>query len=94
MRREAVPVYCSTTPTSSTPARLSGWPGTSPTLLGGIVADPGRRVSQLPLLTEEERRQQGAWNQTEVVYDAPACLHEMVAAAVARVPDAVAVTCR
>ncbi len=63
------------------------------TLLGGIVADPGRRVSQLPLLTEEERRQQGAWNQTEVVYDAPACLHEMVAAAVARVPDAVAVTC-
>jgi len=63
------------------------------TLLGGIVADPGRRVSQLPLLTEEERRQQAAWNQTEAVYDGPACLHEMVAATVARVPDAVAVTC-
>ena len=63
------------------------------TLLGGIVADPGRRVSQLPLLTEEERRQQAAWNQTEVVYDAPACLHEMVAATVARTPHAVAVTC-
>ncbi len=63
------------------------------TLLGGIVADPGRRVSQLPLLTEEERRQRAAWNQTEVVYDGPACLHEMVAATVARVPDAVAVTC-
>ncbi len=62
------------------------------TLLGGIVADPGRPVSQLPLLTEAERRQQAAWNQTEVVYDAPACLHEMVAATVARVPDAVAVT--
>ncbi len=63
------------------------------TLLGGIVADPGRRVSQLPLLTDEERRQQLAWNQTEVVYDAPPCLHEMVAATVARTPDAVAVTC-
>jgi amino acid adenylation domain-containing protein len=63
------------------------------TLLGGVVADPDRRVSQLPLLTEEERRQQAAWNQTEVVYEGPACLHEMVAATVARVPDAVAVTC-
>ncbi len=63
------------------------------TLLGGIVADPGRPVSQLPLLTEAERRQQAAWNQTEVTYDGPACLHEMVAATVARTPDAVAVTC-
>lgn len=63
------------------------------TLLGGIAADPGQRVSQLPLLTEEEGRQQAAWNQTEVVYDAPGCLHEMVAATAARVPDAVAVTC-
>lgn len=62
------------------------------TLLGGIVADPGRRVSQLPLLTEEECRQRAAWNQTEVVYDGPACLHEMVAATVERLPDAVAVT--
>ncbi len=74
---------------ASTIERLAGH---FATLLGGIVADPGRRVSQLPLLTEEERRQQNAWNQTEVVYDAPACLHEMVAATVARTPDAVAVT--
>ncbi|MGD1236892.1 amino acid adenylation domain-containing protein [Mycobacterium seoulense] len=63
------------------------------TLLAGIVADPGRRVSQLPLLTDGERRQQRAWNQTEAAYDAPACLHEMVAATVVRTPDAVAVTC-
>lgn len=61
------------------------------TLLGGVVADPGRRVSQLPLLTGEELRQLAAWNQTDVSYDGPACLHEMVAATVARVPDAVAV---
>ena len=64
------------------------------TLLGGIVADPGRRVSQLPLLTEEERRQQARLESNRGrTYDAPACLHEMVAATVARVPDAVAVTC-
>ncbi len=75
---------------ASTIERLAGH---FATLLGGIVADPGRRVSQLPLLTEVERRQQAVWNQTEVAYDAPACLHEMVAATVARTPDAVAVTC-
>ncbi|MBV8290908.1 MAG: amino acid adenylation domain-containing protein, partial [Mycobacterium sp.] len=63
------------------------------TLLGGIVADPGRLVSQLPLLTGAERRQRAARNQTLIVYDAPACLHEMVAATAARVPDLVAVTC-
>ncbi|OBI00954.1 non-ribosomal peptide synthetase [Mycobacterium sp. E2733] len=63
------------------------------TLLGGIVADPGRPVSQLPLLTEAERRQQAAWNQTEAAYDGPPCLHEMVEATVARTPDAIAVTC-
>jgi amino acid adenylation domain-containing protein len=62
-------------------------------LLGGIVADPGRLVSQLLLLTGAERRQRAAWNQTLIVYDAPACLHEMVAATAARIPDAVAVTC-
>ena len=63
------------------------------TLVGGIVADPSRRVSQLPLLTAQERDQQAAWNQTRVVYDAPACLHELVAATVARIPNAVAVVC-
>ena len=62
------------------------------TLLGGIVADPDRPISQLPLLTAEELRQLAAWNETEVTYDAPACLHELVEATVARVPDAVAVT--
>ncbi|HZA11267.1 non-ribosomal peptide synthetase [Mycobacterium sp.] len=63
------------------------------TLLGGIVADPDRRVSQLPLLTGAERRQRAGWNQTLVVYDAPPRLDEMVAATVARIPGANAVTC-
>ncbi|ORV58912.1 non-ribosomal peptide synthetase [Mycobacterium europaeum] len=63
------------------------------TLLRSAVADPDRPVSRLPLLTEAEDRRRAAWNRTEVAYDGPACLHEMVAATVARVPDAVAVTC-
>ncbi|MBV8291535.1 MAG: amino acid adenylation domain-containing protein, partial [Mycobacterium sp.] len=62
------------------------------TLLDGIVADPGARLSQLPLLTETERRAQAAWNDTRVCYDGPDCLHEMVAATARRSPHAVAVS--
>jgi amino acid adenylation domain-containing protein len=63
------------------------------TLLGGIVADPGRPLSELPLRTEAERGEQAAWNETAVSYDAPDCLHEILAAAVRRNPNAVAVSC-
>jgi amino acid adenylation domain-containing protein len=62
------------------------------TLLGGIVNDPGRRLSELPLLTETERREQAVWNETQVRYDAPDCLHEMVAATARRSPTAIAVS--
>src|ERR1700761_8810503 len=62
------------------------------TLLDGIVADPGRRLSELPLLTETERREQAAWNDTQVCYDAPDCLHEMVAATARRSPHAIAIS--
>jgi amino acid adenylation domain-containing protein len=62
------------------------------TLLDGIVADPGSRLSKLPLLTETERREQARWNRTRVRYDAPDCLHEMVAATARRSPTAIAVS--
>ena len=62
------------------------------TLLGGIVTDPGRRLSELPLLTETERREQAVWNETQVRYDAPDCLHEMVAVTAQRSPTAIAVS--
>ena len=62
------------------------------TLLGGIVTDPGRRLSELPLLTETERREQAVWNETQVCYDAPDCLHEMVAATARRSPTAIAIS--
>ena len=61
------------------------------TLLDGIVTDPASRLSELPLLTETERRQQAAWNDTRVCYDAPDSLHEMVAETARRTPHAVAV---
>lgn len=62
-------------------------------LLDGITADPTAPVSQLAILTDAERATLRSWNDTAVEYpDAPARLHEMVAAAAARTPDAVAVS--
>lgn len=67
------------------------------TLLTALVAPgvaEGTPISQLTLLTDAERAELAGWNQTAVDYsDAPACLHEMVAAAAAATPDAVAVSC-
>lgn len=66
-------------------------------LLAGLVK-PGAAdapVSQLPLLTDAERATLQTWNDTAVDYpvsSTPAGLHEMVAAAVARTPEAVAVS--
>ena len=62
------------------------------TLLSGIAADPGKRLSELPLLTGRERRELTTWNDTAVSYDAPACLHEIIAATARRSPTAVAVS--
>jgi amino acid adenylation domain-containing protein len=62
------------------------------TLLDGIVADPASRLSELPFLTETERREQATWNETRVCYDAPDCLHEIVAATARRSPTAIAVS--
>ena len=62
------------------------------TLLGGIVADPGRRLSQLPMLGADERhRLLVEWNDTSVSYRGDECLHELVERQVERTPDAVAV---
>ncbi|HWQ34984.1 MAG TPA: condensation domain-containing protein, partial [Blastocatellia bacterium] len=44
------------------------------TLLAGIVASPETKISQLPLLTEAERQQLIAWNQTATDYPGEASL--------------------
>ncbi|MGO9652718.1 amino acid adenylation domain-containing protein [Mycobacterium sp.] len=61
------------------------------TLLGAIATDADRRLSELPVLTEAERLEQAAWNETRVRYEAPDCVHEMVAKTAQRRPDAIAV---
>jgi amino acid adenylation domain-containing protein len=62
------------------------------TLLSAVVADPQRRISQLPLLTAGEREQLlHGWNQTQVEVPTANCLHELFDLQVEETPDAVAV---
>jgi amino acid adenylation domain-containing protein len=62
------------------------------TLLEGIVENPARRLSDLPLLTETERhRLLVEWNDTRVDYPAEKCVHELFEAQAAKTPDAIAV---
>jgi amino acid adenylation domain-containing protein len=61
-------------------------------LLAGIVEDPGRRLSELPLLAHAERSQVVVeWNDTDVAWSGEATLHDLVEAQVRRSPEAVAV---
>jgi amino acid adenylation domain-containing protein len=61
------------------------------TLLEGIVARPEARLSELPLLTETERRQLLVeWNDTQADYPKDKCIHQLFEEQVARTPDAIA----
>ncbi|MCI0726484.1 MAG: amino acid adenylation domain-containing protein [Chloroflexi bacterium] len=62
------------------------------TLLEAIAADPTRRISDLPLLTESERQQLlVTWNATESTYPIERCVHELIEAQVEQWPNAAAV---
>ena len=63
------------------------------TLLEGIVGDPDQRISDLPILTEAERRRLlFEWNNTEADYPKDKCIHELFEEQVKQTPDAIAVT--
>ncbi|MGW6933610.1 non-ribosomal peptide synthase/polyketide synthase [Lentzea sp. NPDC054927] len=77
--------------TAATIQRLSGH---YRTLLTHLVSTPDRRLSEISLLDEGERTQVlHDFNRTAVELPAPHTLAELVAAQVARTPDALAVTC-
>ena len=62
------------------------------TLLEGVVADPDRRVGELPLLTEPERRRILVdWNDNRTQAPPTGFLHERFEVQAARAPEAVAV---
>ncbi|MCJ7721509.1 condensation domain-containing protein, partial [Candidatus Bathyarchaeota archaeon] len=61
-------------------------------LLQSIVADPSRRLYDLPLLQDSERRTLlQEWNQTAVDYTQEACLHTLIEKQVEKTPDVAAV---
>ena len=61
-------------------------------LLEGIVADPERRLSELPLLTESERHQLLVeWNDTKTEYLGDKCVHHLFETQVEKSPDTIAV---
>jgi amino acid adenylation domain-containing protein len=63
------------------------------TLLGGIVADPNRSISELPILTEAERQQLLIeWNDTESDYPKDKCISQLFEEQAASTPDAIAVS--
>lgn len=62
------------------------------TLLEGMVDDHMSRLSDLPILTEQERHQLVVeWNDTNIDYPMDQCLHELFEAQVERSPEAIAV---
>jgi amino acid adenylation domain-containing protein len=61
-------------------------------LLEAMVADPEKRLADLPLLTEPERQQLLVeWNDTKTDNPQDACIHQLFEAQVERTPDAIAV---
>ncbi|HYN21335.1 MAG TPA: amino acid adenylation domain-containing protein, partial [Thermoanaerobaculia bacterium] len=59
-------------------------------LVQGVASDPGRRLSELPLLSQAERHQLLEWTEG-AAYARELCLHELFAARAAEAPDSIAV---
>ena len=65
------------------------------TLLQGVVADPGRHVSQIPLLpASEQQKILRDWNRTSIHYPKEKCLHDLFEAQVESAADAIALVFR
>jgi aspartate racemase len=61
-------------------------------LLEEVATNPDRRLSAIPLLSGDERRRMLVeWNQTERLFPADRCVHELFESLAAQRPDAVAV---
>ncbi|HYP40297.1 MAG TPA: amino acid adenylation domain-containing protein [Chloroflexia bacterium] len=75
---------------AATIARMSGH---FEVLLEGIVANPGKRISDLPLLTQAEQEQiVMEWNATHRDYPTGKRLHQLFEEQVEKTPDGVAVS--
>ena len=60
-------------------------------LLESMVASPDKRISELPMGTDEERHEQLVkWNATEADYPREKCVHHLIRAQAEKTPDAIA----
>jgi amino acid adenylation domain len=59
-------------------------------LLEAVADDPDRRLGELPLLTEDERRLFGEWNQTARFYPRDTTIHTLFEARAGASPEALA----
>jgi amino acid adenylation domain-containing protein len=74
------------------PATVGRMAGHLRVLLAGAVADPGRRLSRLPVLTGPERKQLlDGWNDTRAEYPRRASVHQLVERQAAEAPRRTAV---
>ena len=70
---------------------IQRWLAHFQTLLEGIVADPYRRVCDLPLLSEaESKRILNEWGQTRADYPRDSCINGLFEEQAAKTPDSVA----
>ena len=61
-------------------------------LLEGIVANPGQKIYELPMLSKAERHQiLYDWNNTRAAYSQDKCIHQLFEAQAERIPSAIAV---
>jgi amino acid adenylation domain-containing protein len=75
-------------------ARIVRMVGHYQTLLRAVAIDPDQRLSDLPLLTEAERRQiLEEWNRTGRDFPRDKCIHQLFETQAERTPEAVAVVC-
>jgi amino acid adenylation domain-containing protein len=63
-------------------------------LLEGVVANPQQRLSNIALLSSQEREQLLVeWNGTQKYYEKDRCLHQLFEEQAASTPDAIALVC-
>jgi amino acid adenylation domain-containing protein len=75
------------------PETISRLIGHLRSLIEAAAADPDRPISELPMLSEAERRELAAWNATGSDYPRDSGVHELVEAQARRRPAAIAVQC-
>ncbi|HEX8091293.1 MAG TPA: amino acid adenylation domain-containing protein, partial [Blastocatellia bacterium] len=73
------------------PARMERALGHIRVLLETATTDPDRRLSEICILTKEEREQIELWNNTESHHASEACIHNLFEAQAEATPEAVAV---